>query len=407
MRRLRAIAAVTATAALAWLAAGAFGPDGEGDPRWVAVERGDLVRTVEVSGRLASRDSSNLGPPAVPEVWDFKLTWLAPEGEVVEAGDPVLRFDTSDLERRLLERHNEAERADKQIEKLDADVARERADQDLSLAEAEARLRRARLAVDVPEAFVEANELARARLDLREAEISIEYTREGIEASRRAADARRAVLVGQRDRARRQVREIEDAIERMTVPAPRRGTVIHVADWRDEKKKVGDSVWRHDDVVELPDLDRMMGEGEVDEADAGRIEVGQAVRIRLDAHPDDVHDARVASVWRTVKRKSWRTPEKVFRLDLELDRTDREAMRPGMRFRGEVEIERLANRVLVPMDAILPGPDGPAVIRRTALGHERVPVRLGERDARKVEVVAGLAPGDRVASRPAVVEVGP
>ena len=65
----------------------------------------------------------------------------------------------------------------------------------------------------------------------------------------------------------------------------------------------------------LEDAALAAARGEVDEADAGRIEVGQLVRIRLDAHPDDVHDARVASVWRTVKRMSWRTPEKVFRLD--------------------------------------------------------------------------------------------
>jgi hypothetical protein len=387
-----------------WLVVQVLAPGDGVDPGWVAVERGDLVRTVEVTGRLASEGSRDLGPPAVPEVWDFKLTWLAPEGETVEEGDPVLRFDTADLERRLLERRNEAERAEKEIEKLEADVRRERADQELELAEAEARVRRARLAVDVPEEFVQANELARSRLDLQEAEIAIEYTRAGIEAARRASEARRAVLVGRRDRARRQVREIEDAIERMTVRAPRRGTVIHVANWRDEKKKVGDSVWRHDDVVELPDLDRMMGKGEIDEADAGQVQAGQPVRIRLDAHPELAYEARVDFVWRTVKRKSWRTPEKVFRLDLALETTDRERMRPGMRFRGEVEIDRRSDRVLIPLEAVLPGSEGPAVLRRTVLGHEWVAVTLGERGRDRVEVLDGLSPGDRVASRPAALE---
>ena len=37
----------------------------------------------------------------------------------------------------------------------------------------------------------------------------------------------------------------------------------------------------------------MMGLGEVDEADAGRVHEGQSVTLRLDAHPDIRYHARI------------------------------------------------------------------------------------------------------------------
>jgi len=400
VRRPRALAAAIALAAIVVAVSGwaaARRPDG--DPGWVEVERGDVVRTVEVVGRLASEESVSLGPPPVPETWDYKITWMATEGTEVGEGDPVVRFDTTDLERRLEERRNEVAQADKEIEKLDAELVRQDIDDDLALAEARARERKAALAVDRPGELSAAAELERARLDLREARLDIAHLERKRDGARASGAARRAVLLGRRERARGQVREIEAAIEAMTVRAPRRGTVIHVSDWRDEKKKVGDSAWKGEKVVELPDLARMMGEGEVDEALAGRVAVGQPVLLRLDAHPDVEFRAAVASVWRTVKRRSWQTPEKVFRLDLALEGTDVARMRPGMRFRGTIEVGRVPDAVRVPAEAVFAGADGPVVHRRTAWGSETVPVTVGERTADVVEIVAGVVPGDRVATR--------
>ena len=72
----------------------------------------------------------------------------------------------------------------------------------------------------------------------------------------------------------------------MAVKAERSGTVVYATSWRDEKKKVGDSAWRGERILEIPDLSAMKGEGDVDESDAGKIRVGQKVRFRLEAHPD-------------------------------------------------------------------------------------------------------------------------
>jgi len=395
-RVVAGVAVIAAVGAGGWLLA-SFPQDDE--VSWVRARTDDLVIGVDVEGTLQSRDSSYLGPPPVPETWDYKISMLAPEGQEVEAGTPVVAFDTGELERRLRERMTESEEAAKKIEQTTQELARRHMEDELKLAEARAEERKARLKVDVPAELEKSQTLEEARLDLSLAETEIDYLERRLEASVRSAEATLDVLRSKKARADQQVQEIQEAIERMTVKAPRAGTIIFVSNWRGDKKKVGDSCWRGDTVVELPNLAEMMAKGEVDEADAGRIEVGQPFRIRLDAHPDLEYSGHVESIWQTVQQKSWRNPIKVVRLDMQLDETDTRRMRPGMRFRGTVEVERVEDALVVPARAVFPTPEGPVVYRSTWLGHERVPVTIGRRNEEMVQVVQGLSPGDRIADQ--------
>jgi multidrug efflux pump subunit AcrA (membrane-fusion protein) len=301
------------------------------------------------------------------------------------------------LERRLEKQLTEREQARKFIERTIKEQRLNRQREELVLAEAEARLVKARLRSGRPDELLSSREAKTFALDLQYAELEVEYRKKRMSALLRSAEAQLAVLSTQERRADRRVHEIEVAIEEMVRTAPMPGTVIYVANWKEEKKKVGDSVWRGESVVELPDLSRMMGEGIVQETYAGRVKVGQPVTIRLDAHPELEFDGRVASIWKNVQDKSWLDRTKVVRLAVELGRTDSRRMRPGMRFRGRIELERAQQALLLPLQAVFIGPGGPLVYRRTPVGYETVPVDLGRRDEEWVEVLGGVDEGDSVA----------
>jgi hypothetical protein len=395
-RLLLAAAAVAAVLATGWCA---FGRDTLPKGVWGTAERGDLVLTVEVTGALAAVRTHPVGPPEVPDVWDFKISMMAPEGKDVKAGEPVLGFDISDLTRKLQEKQAESESAAKRIEKetKDADILRR--NDDLRLAEAESRARKAALELEVPEELVKSQQLRESRLALADAEREIAFLKAKLAAGARTAEVVLASLEAEKAGADRRVREIQGAIDAMTVRAPRAATVVYASNNRDEKKKVGDSSWRGERVLELPDLSAMKALGEVDESDAGRIAVGQKVRLRLDAHPDDWFTGKVGSIWSTVQQQSWRNPVKIVKLVVALDGTDPRKMRPGMRFRGTIETGRVAGALLVPADSVFPSAAGPVVYRRTAFGYERRTIEIGARNAASVEVTSGLRPGDRVARR--------
>lgn len=361
------------------------------------VERGDLVVGVEVTGTLHAVESSTLGPPQIRDVWQFKIAMIADEGGEVTSGQPILAFDTSELQQRLLSKQADLDTARTEVEKKKVDMEVSEADDLLARADVEARLRKARMLASQPSDLQSSIEVKKARLDLEFAELELGLVLRRIEATRKAGLEELGVLEANLRQVESEVREIEEGIVKMTRVAPRDGIVIHVTNWRNEKKKVGDSCSVRDMVLEIPDLGRMEADGEVEEARAGRVREGQRVVLRLDAYPDSEYQATVSSISRAVQEKSWRNPLKVVRLTLALDETDPERMRPGMRFRGEIEVERLEDVTMIPIEAVVRAQGGPVAYRYRLGGWRPVALVLGRRNGEQVEVIEGLEPGDVVA----------
>lgn len=358
------------------------------------VAREDLVVGVELKGALQALDEQALGPVPVPNVWEYRISMLAPEGSKVRKGQPVLAFDTKKLADERDEKSAEAEAAARKIDKKERDRDLRGKEIDLALAEADSRRRKVELKAVVPAELTGRQELEAARIDLALAKREVELLGAKRASAERSAELELASLRAEERRARSRVSELTAAISSMTIPAPRDGVVVYLTNWRDEKKKVGDSCWRGEKVLEVPNLERLGIRGEVDESDAGRITEGQRVTFRLDAHPDLPLTGRVTEIRRVVQRSSPKLPLKVARLDVALDRVDPERMRPGMRLKGEVEVERVKDAITIPLDALFATAEGPVVFRASETKPLRVTV--GRRGGGKVQVLSGLSAGDEV-----------
>lgn len=366
---------------------------------WVSVRRGDLELGVACTGKLVAVDSDLIGPPPVTDKWEFKIAMLTPEGAAVKKGEPVIAFDSTDVKEKRDQTANERDTAVKEIEKAVATAAIARRDTELKTSEAEAALRKARLKLDRPEDLTASNELATAKLDLELAEAELVHERAKAVASRRRDEVAVSRLQERRARAEARVREADADIERLTVLSPRDATVIYrVDDEEQKKKKVGDSVYRGQKVLETATLDRMIAKAEVDEVDAAKPVVGQHVTLQLDALPDATYGGKIVTIGATVQRQSQKTGVKVVHVEIALDGTDAVRMRPGMRFRGTVETGRVSQAVLVPSSAIFFTHDGPVAYRKKRNGYETVRLALGSRNTTSVEVRAGLEPGDEVST---------
>ena len=367
---------------------------------WSRVTRGDLVAGVDVVGTLAALDSGSFGPPQLNDVWDFKIAMMAPEGSDAKQGQPVLGFDTTELQKRLEEKTAEADSARKEIEKQKADLALKLEDEKLNLATAEAGVRKSDLKLDAPADLVSVKERKQVELDDALAKKQVAATKARIESLERAARAQIALLESKLARASTIVADTKSSIQNMTIIAPRNGTIVYVTNWRGDKKKVGDPCWRMERVIEIPDLSRMMAKGDVDEVDAGKVAVGQRVTIRLDAHPDEEFHGTISKTSKTVQLKQQgqniMDPSKVLRVEIMLDRSDPAKMRPGMRFQGTVELQRDRGAVLIPRNAVFVGNHGPYAIRRSWFSTNEIALKLGRQNDKFVEVLGGLSPDDRV-----------
>lgn len=361
-------------------------------PDPMKVRRDELVLSVDIEGVLKAVRAVEVSPPALNDV-ELKIASLATEGSAVKKGDPVVGFDTDQLRRLLDEKKAEREEAEKRLEQKTIDFSMRRLDLDLRSAQGEAELGRARLKAEVPPELEKRIEVEKSALDWEGSERGLRNLTLERQAVDLTANAELRSLGARRDRARGRVAELEQSIERMVVKAPQDGIVILTADWNGEKKKVGDAVWSMQSILSIPDLSEMRALGSVDEADGGQVAVGQSVTLRLEARPDLDIRGKVDRIARTVRQKSWRVPAKVFRVEVRLDRTDAEVMRPEMRFRGEVETGRVPGALVLPREAVFLRSGGPVAFVHSGFRWVPRPIRLGRSNKKLVEVVEGLREG--------------
>jgi HlyD family secretion protein len=394
----RAAARATLPALALALALGSCG--GGGAPpggRVVTVAKQDLVLDVEMSGTLKSLESVGVGPPAsVVDTWEFKIVRMIPEGTRVKPGQEVIAFDPSQLEQKLKEYESEVAAVSEELGKTRAEGALTRLTDGLELEDAAAKHRKAELKADKPPELTAELTLKAAAIDRDLARREVEFRVERGRAKRRQERSDISYYERRLKRAEGRVAEIRASIVAMSVKAAREGTVVYKQDWRGDKKKVGDGMWRGESVLEIASLERMAALGQVDEVDASKVAVGQRVGLRLEAHPDKEYPGTVVRVATLVQTESPESRVKVVSLDIKLGETDAMLMRPGMRFRGRIEIARVPGVLQVPLAAVETTAAGPTVNKLAGRTPAQTAVKLGRRGRQAVEITGGLQVGDRV-----------
>jgi len=364
---------------------------------WVALSREDWSLGVEVTGTLKATLSDTLGPPQMGQWGEYKIARMVPEGSRVAKGDEVLAFDTSEVERQLLERQNERDAAAAEIARRTSDAVLRRRDEALGIAECEGAVRKAALTAEGAEDLTSSLELQKARLDHELEKKRLRHQREKAIATRKRDQEDLDTLREKHARAEQRVADAKQAIERMRLRAPRDATVIYLTNWSGQKKKVGDGVWRGENVLEAAALEEMIALGDVAEGDVSRLSLGQRVTLRLEAHPDTEYTGEVRAIASLVEPPTPESPLRVVRVQIALSTTEPLRMRPGMRFVGTIETERLTRALHMPLDAVFLRAEGPVAFKRTAAGFEEVRLTLGRAYRGSVEVLAGVSEGEQVA----------
>jgi len=396
---MTAVMAAVMAAVMRW--AGLFVITGVGCARHVGeleladIKRDDLVVTVDVAGDLAAVDSTDVKPPVIPEASNFKISWLAPEGSEVVAGAPIVTFDSSDLDRNLEGLQSQAAEWRTQIDRMRQQATLTHRAEELSMLEQEASVQRATRLAGAPPDLVAPLAQRSNELDEHQAKAELELARKRTDYDRRSRAAELQSLVNVQATVAHQIEQLRQSTTRLALTSPRAGTVVYPGNYAGENKKIGDTVYSSDVVVQIVVLGAMIGNGHVDEADLARIAVHEPVALRVDALPDVGLHGTVASIASSVQ-PSDTGASNVVRLQVAIEATTTCALRPGMRFRGQVETQRIPSVIQIPAEAVFVTPEGPVAYRETTGGLERVRLSLGHRSTETFEVTAGLSPGDRV-----------
>ncbi|HYB95320.1 MAG TPA: efflux RND transporter periplasmic adaptor subunit [Vicinamibacterales bacterium] len=436
---IAASAVVCATTGFAyWARAG-------GDDSMIAtVSRGELVARLTSSGTLKPLQSITYRSPVPGR--DVEIRDLAPEGSRVNAGDVVVRLDTTDLELELARVRNELRQSqmDLQVAAGEWDEAGAEVKQvtegegALTVEEARSALQRAQKKTErlrqeydhlkplLEKGYITRDELARTEDQLEEAEEELVLARRRtdivVQLSHPREQKRAALALAQKTaqlgHARQRVAELElrvntlmALIEGCTIRARTPGLVVYEENLSANprrKLRIGDRVFATQGIITIPEVNRMQVEASVSESEVHRVRPGQAAEVRVEAFPDVTLTGKVTRVGTLASASATRPfDDKRFDLIITLDPTSVD-LRPEMSIRADVVVGSRTDVLMAPVTAIfnnqgtrvayVVGPTGRTEMRR---------VDLGESNDRMVEILAGLNEGDRLSLLPPALATSP
>ena len=298
---------------------------------------------VKVTGEIESASSAFFGPPAVPNIWQYTISFMAKEGRKVKAGTPILKFDPQELMTKLRDKKNALNEKQKQLEKQEI-VSREvMAELRLKQQETVSDLDRARLKADIPVELLANRDYQENKLILKQAELTLLLRNEELQKEQRVQDTEITILKREIAVLDGEVAQFQGSVDSMTVKAAGEGVVIHTVDRRNNKHEVGDNVWMGRRVMELPDLSQLQVHLEVPERESARIAVGQAVKFVVDAAPDEQFYGEIIELASVIHTKSRNQPARVFDATVSMKSPDLAIMRPGMSVSAEIYLDKEAS----------------------------------------------------------------
>jgi hypothetical protein len=355
-----------------------------------SVKRGDVTFTVTARGELRGGNSEMLTAPMTGG-GDMHITFLRRSGEVVKAGDVVVKLDTTEQTYKLREAQADVAEAEQHAASARAQLEAQKEEDSYALVKAKSDVRLAELDVRknplVAEITAKQNDMAlqQAREHLAELQknlVNHEATNKAAIATQEAAKAKAEV----------QVATAKQNIESMTLTAHRAGYVAvkpnqNVNFFYGQSFpafQVGDAVRPGMAVAEIPDLSNWEVVATIGELDRGHLAAGQQAAIEIVPVPGRQFAGRIKDLGGTTG-PPW---DRHFDCHITLENALPD-LRPGMSARIVVTTDVLRNVLWIPAQALSEKDGKPFVYIPSGRGFAPHDVKLVRRSESQA-VISGL-----------------
>jgi multidrug resistance efflux pump len=223
------------------------------------------------------------------------------------------------------------------------------------------------------------------------------------------AEAKLKSAQGQFDIQSRQRKENYEQLGKCTISAKKPGLVVYGGSRDDmfyyggeEQIREGATVRERQAIITIPDMSKMSVRVKIHESYIKKVKKGQKARVTVDAFPDKILDGEVTQVGVLPDSQNrWMNPDmKVYLTTITIDGSH-EWIKPGMSAKVEVLVDRLADVLYVPVQAVSSYERNQVCYLANGRKPERRVVEVGEFNDSFIEVKSGLKEGERVLLRAA------
>ena len=399
-RRIVGLIAGLALVAVIAGVSGVFGRTPAVEVPTTVVVTGEFIDYLQVRGEVKAVRAIPLTVPTTGG-GDLQILELAKNGMNIKKGDVVVRFDPMSVERTLNDRRSEFKQAEEEIGKTRALYRIHQQQAQTDLVKARYDVQRAELDT-VPHEFLSQVEQEQKKLALADAKARLSEAERKLKAWRDMEQAELGSKIQKRDKARFDMEHAERQMGALQIVSPVDGVVAIMPNWRSccppPDFKAGDRAWPGQVIAEVPDLSTLRVTARLEEAERGRMQLGQRVVVRADAVPDKELPGTIGNIsaLARVDFSNW-PPQRNFEMIVKLDQMDAR-LRPGMNTTVRVAVDRVADVVLIPARAVFQkNGRSVAYVPRTRGGWDERLVQFARRGQEQLVVREGVRPGERVA----------
>jgi HlyD family secretion protein len=362
------------------------------------IRRGDLTLTVSAKGELQGGNSEMLTAPMTGGS-DMALTSLRDSGDVVNAGDTVAQFDTTEQGYKLKEAEADLAESEQQVAQAEAESQAKEEEDHYALLQATVELR-------VAELEARRNELV-AEIVAKQNDLAVKAAQDKLsqithDLANRKATSQAGILIQQAalNKAKVKAEMARKNIESMTLRAHSTGYVsvqnntngnFMYLGMQLPALQVGDTVRAGMAVAQIPDLRNWEMTARIGELDRGHLAMGQQAEIRVIALPGQKFPGHVKDLG-NVAGPPW---DRHFDCKIAIDRPTPE-LRLGMSARIVITTEVLKNVLWAPAQALFESDGRTFVYVQNPDGFRPQDVKLVRRSESQV-VIEGLPEGRAIA----------
>jgi HlyD family secretion protein len=359
-------------------------------------ERRPFVHTIRVSGLVAASRSFAVTAPRLAGATMSMLivTRLVSSGASVRQGDLLVEFDRQAQIKNAFDRRGEYLDLLAQIKKKQADQRTARAADESELSQAENALEKARLEL-LKKEFQSPIEAEKNQQTFEEAQARLAQLRQTFDLKRRAAAAELRILEIQRDRANSAMLKAEDNSTKMRVLSPLDGLVVPKQVYKGGQMgevQEGEQVRPGMPMIDVVDASSMEVRARVNQADVPFLRLGQPAEIRLDAYPSKSFKGELVQLAPIGAVSDMTDRVRTFVAVFSVAGRDPVLM-PDLSASADVEIDRIADAMVVPRDAVAIRDGKASVFVQNGSGYVERAITVRARSEREVAVATGLDVG--------------